>query len=235
MMKVHLVIPCYNEEASLIKLYQELINFGNEDKFKFYILNNGSTDSSADVISSLPVTSGIKFLNLENNKGYGYGVNFGLNQLDKADFIGWFHGDLQFELSNLIEIFEIIKKTTFDEKKIFFKGIRIERSLLSRFFSFFMGISASILLKGKYYEINAQPTIFSYNLLSFITNPPSDFSFDTYVFWLAKKHKYIFLRKKVKFPNREFGNSKWDFGLKSKINFSYKNLKYLLKLNRINK
>ena len=68
MMKVHLVIPCYNEEASLIKLYQELINFGNEDKFKFYILNNGSTDSSADVISSLPVTSGIKFLNLELEK-----------------------------------------------------------------------------------------------------------------------------------------------------------------------
>ena len=53
MMKVHLVIPCYNEEASLIKLYQELINFGNEDKFKFYILNNGSTDSSSDVISSM--------------------------------------------------------------------------------------------------------------------------------------------------------------------------------------
>ena len=98
-----------------------------------------------------------------------------------------------------------------------------------------MGISASILLKGKYYEINAQPTIFSYNLLSSITNPPYDFSFDTYVFWLAKKHKYIFLRKKVKFPNREFGNSKWDFGLKSKLNFSYKNLKYLLTLKRNNK
>ena len=235
MMKVHLVIPCYNEEASLIKLYQELINFGNEDKFKFYILNNGSTDSSEDVISSLPVTSGIKFLNLENNKGYGYGVNFGLNQLDKADFIGWFHGDLQFELSNLIEIFEIIQKKTSDGKNIFFKGIRIERPILSRFFSFFMGISASILLKDKYYEINAQPTIFSYNLLSFITNPPNDFSFDTYVFWLAKKHKYIFLRKKVKFPNREFGNSKWDFGLKSKLNFSFKNFKYLLTLKRNNK
>ena len=138
MMKVHLVIPCYNEDASLIKLYQELINFGNEDKFKFYILNNGSTDNSADVISSLPVTSGIKFLNLENNKGYGYGVNFGLNQLDKADFIGWFHGDLQFELSNLIEIYEIIQKTTFDGKNIFFKGIRIERPIIITIFFHFL-------------------------------------------------------------------------------------------------
>ncbi len=231
-MKIHLVIPCYNEEASLPKLYKELVNFENEDKFIFYILNNGSVDSSTDVIASLPATNGIKFLNLDNNKGYGYGVNYGLNQMDEADFIGWFHGDLQFELTNLIEIYDLIQKGNSNAEKIFFKGIRIERPIISRFFSFFMGVSASILLRGNFYEINAQPTIFSFNLLHSITNPPSDFSFDTYVFWLARKHKYQILRKKVKFPNREFGDSKWDFGIISKLNFSYKNLKYLLTLVR---
>ena len=97
-----------------------------------------------------------------------------------------------------------------------------------------MGISASILLKGKYYEINAQPTIFSYNLLSSITNPPYDFSFDTYVFWLAKKHKYIFW-KKSKISKQRIWKFKMGFGLKSKLNFSYKNLKYLLTLKRNNK
>ena len=35
MMKVHLVIPCYNEEASLIKLYQELINLEMKTNLNF--------------------------------------------------------------------------------------------------------------------------------------------------------------------------------------------------------
>ena len=59
-----------------------------------------------------------------------------------------------------------------------------------------MGFIASLVLKEKFTEINAQPTIFSYDLLEKIDDPPNDFSFDTYVYWLALKNDYRIIRKK---------------------------------------
>ena len=50
-----------------------------------------------------------------------------------------------------------------------------------------------------------------------------------YIGW-QKKNNYKFLRTRVEFPARQFGESKWDFGLISKLKFSYKNMKYILSL-----
>ena len=95
-----------------------------------------------------------------------------------------------------------------------------------------MGI-ASVVLGYKFYEVNAQPTIFSKELIDKIKDPPKDFSFDTYIFWLARKHKYSFKRDLYLFPKREFGASKWDIGFYSKISFSINLFKYFLKLRKI--
>ena len=44
---------------------------------------------------------------------------------------------------------------------IFFKGIRYGRNSVSTIFSFLMGVFATLFLRYRFYEINAQPTIFS--------------------------------------------------------------------------
>tara|TARA_E500000331_G_C17244811_1_gene708680 strand:- start:517 stop:1236 length:720 start_codon:yes stop_codon:yes gene_type:complete len=232
-LKVNLIIPCFNEGESLKVLYEKIDKFISEFDCNvcFYILDNGSSDNTAEIIKNFKINKKIKFLKLINNEGYGNGVNFGIHQVNDADLVGWFHGDLQFELDDLYGIYvkleKLLKK---NENKIFFKGTRYGRSILSSIFSFFMGLIATILLRDKFYEINAQPTIFSTDLLKKIDNPPKDFSFDTYLYWLAKKNKYFFIRQKVKFPKRVYGQSNWDLGLTSKIKFSFKNLKYILSL-----
>jgi len=91
-----------------------------------------------------------------------------------------------------------------------------------------------MILKNKYYEINAQPTIFNRELLNYITNPPIDFSFDTYVFWLAVKKGFVVKRDLFSFPPRKYGLSKWDFGLISKIKFSISLIKYFWSLRKNN-
>ena len=232
-MKINILIPCYNEEESIKQLYKNLVNFDSEFNINFYILNNGSTDNTSSIIEQLEETEKVKFLSIGRNEGYGFGVNFGLNEIPKTNFIGWFHGDLQFEIENLKTIYKKISEEYSKNKSlIFFKGVRRGRSFVSNIFSFFMGVIASFLLREKLYEINAQPTIFSSELIYKISNPPNDFSYDTYVYWLARKNKYKFIREKVNFPNRQFGASKWDFGIWSKLQFSYKNLKYILDLRK---
>ena len=87
----------------------------------------------------------------------------------------------------------------------------------------------------KFKEINAQPTVFSNSLLTFVNEPPKDFNFDTYIYWLALKNNFKVKRDFYNFPPREYGESKWDFGLSSKIKFSISLLKYFFKLKKTNK
>ena len=234
-MKINLLIPCYNEEESIEILYKKIKQFNENHKLdiNFFILDNGSTDDTSQKINVLNSNEKINFIKVTENKGYGYGIKFGLNQISNADMIGWFHGDLQFEIDNLLKIYrEVEDEVKKGNKLIFFKGIRTGRNFVSTFFSLFMGVFATLFLRHSFYEINAQPTIFSSNLISKLDLSPNDFSFDTYVYFLAKKNNYKFIRSKVSFPKREFGESKWDFGFISKIKFSIKNIKYILRLSR---
>lgn len=235
-MKINLLIPCYNEGGSIEILYEKLKKFNETHKLEinFFILDNGSTDETSEKINLLKSNEKIKFIKLTENKGYGYGIKYGLSQIRNADMIGWFHGDLQFEIDNLVGIFKKVEDSLKKGNKlILLKGIRTGRSLISRFFSLFMGIFATLILRHSFYEINAQPTIFSSNLISKLDSSPNDFSFDTYVYFLAKKNNYKFIRTKVSFPKRKFGESKWDFGFISKVKFSIKNIKYILRLSRM--
>lgn len=227
---VTLVIPCYNELESLPILIDKIKS--SKKNINFLIVDNGSTDGSKkyliDIESKLNKNIQIHFINI--NEGYGHGIFTGLKNCE-TQFVGWFHGDLQFDFDNLEKAYNYLLQNK-NSKNIFYKGIRVGRSYIDRFFSVFMGIIATILLRYKFYEINAQPTIFNRELLDKINDPPKDFSFDTYVYWLAKKNKYKFKRDNYKFPAREYGSSKWDIGLKSKLSFSIQLIKYFYKLNK---
>ena len=144
------------------------------------------------------VDTNINFLYLDQNKGYGNGVYQGLKHAENSEFIGWVHGDLQFDFDKINKIFNKLNNLTQNKEIIFFKGVRKGRSLLEKFFSNSMGYIASLILKVNMYEINAQPTIFSSDLMK-INSPPNDFSFDTYVYWAAIKNNYIIQKRRILF------------------------------------
>ena len=233
MINLTLVIPCYNEKENLPLLIK---NISKLDKnIKFTIIENGSSDDSKTYLQAEEknLNSNISVFYIENNEGYGKGVYKGLLSVENSDFIGWLHGDLQFEFDKLNELISKLNDFSSKHEKVFYKGIRTGRSILERFISHFMGIIASKFLGYKFREINTQPTIFSKELIFEFNNPPNDFRFDTYVYWLAMKSGYIVFREHFDFPPREYGNSKWNFGIKSRLIFSYNLIKYFNYLKKI--
>ena len=148
-------------------------------------------------------------------------------------FTGWIHGDLQFEFEKLNTLYDKLNRNDFNSINIFYKGIRINRSKLESFISYCMGLIASIITSHKFYEINAQPTVFSSNLLEKVIHPPIDFSFDTYIYWLALTNNYKIVREKYSFPPRVYGSSKWNFGIISRLKFSKNLIKYFFYLRKI--
>lgn len=87
-LKVKVVIPAYNEEASIAKVIGDL----PQDIEEIVVINNGSTDATVKIASDTGAT-----VLTENKRGYGYaclrGINYFLNQESQPDVVVFLDGD----------------------------------------------------------------------------------------------------------------------------------------------
>jgi hypothetical protein len=95
-----------------------------------------------------------------------------------------------------------------------------------------MGIFESILFASRLEEVNAQPTLFNRNFYEEWQDPPTDFSLDLYALVVAVKSGLGIRRIRVHFLPRQFGQSNWNVGLKSRIKFIKRTLKYSYELRK---
>ena len=182
-----LVVPCYNEIKSLPTLLAKIKNM--DKSTEFIILDNGSFDGSTEYLKTIEnqLQKNISVYFIDKNKGYGSGILEGLKSISNSTYIGWIHGDLQFDFTGLDQLLSFLNQHTEKSTSIFYKGIRKGRKPLDKLFSYAMEVSATLILGMKFKEINAQPTVFSNSLLSFVKEAPNDFNFDSYIYWLALK------------------------------------------------
>lgn len=223
-LRFSIVIPCYNEGASLLKLIDQAEYIAQQGQGEFIFVNNGSVDDSAAIFQEAS-KRGFKVVNLETNQGYGGGILAGL-ELASSDIIGWTHADHQTPLGDVLLATEM-----FTADKVFVKGFRRGRPASSRFFSAGMGVFETILFRTPLREINAQPTLF-HKSLQISWDPPSDFSLDLYAYVLAKRKGYSIKRFDVSLKDRLHGVSSWNTSFASKSNFIKRTFRYSLKLKR---
>lgn len=93
-MRLSVIVPCYDEEKS-IPLILEKFNGAIEGRdMEVVLVNNGSTDHSAEVLNELlPKYPFARSVLVPVNKGYGYGILQGLKEA-KGEFLGWTHADM---------------------------------------------------------------------------------------------------------------------------------------------
>ena len=73
-----LIIPCYNEEKNIPVLLKKIQPLLVNKSIQVVMVNNGSMDDSDSVISKLkPKVSNFKYVIVQKNKGYGYGIKQG--------------------------------------------------------------------------------------------------------------------------------------------------------------
>ena len=223
-----LVIPCYNEEATIELILKKTKNSFLENKIELVLVNNGSTDNTKKILTKLKKNyQHATFINLRNNLGYGGGILAGLKHC-KVEIIGWTHADLQRDPLDAVIAFK--QYNSKENKNLYVKGNRQNRPIKDQFFTFGMSVFETILLNKIIYDVNAQPTIFSKDFYKSWENPPADFSLDLYSYYLALKKGLEIMKIKVEFKDRIAGESNWNKGFASKIKFILRTLKYSLKL-----
>ena len=233
MFLVSIILPCYNESLSLTTLHKKALFLTKNYDIEFIFLDNGSLDDSWEIMSSLKKNEKIRFIRLQNNKGYGFGIKHALGFCN-GKYIGWTHADLQTDLFDLIKVFDFlnnVNKINLNSNKFAFKGIRFARGFVDNFISNGMSLFAMILFtSNKFYEINAQPSIYDKELKNYLMLAPDDYSFDIGAFVIAHSKKYKFIRFPVLFPKRLYGTSHWNLNIYAKLKFILNTMKYLFKL-----
>lgn len=227
-MKLSLIIPCYNEAANLPLLLDRCAFLGTED-IEVILVDNGSTDNSAEVLQSLlPSYPHCRSVRVPVNQGYGFGILSGLRAA-QGDLLAWTHADMQTDPKDVLKGLELFRA---HGHAIYVKGKRIKRPLADVFFTIGMSVFETALLRTRLWDINAQPNMFSRTFFETWENPPHDFSLDLYVYFTARAQGLPVYRFPVEFGERAHGVSHWNVNWAAKMKFIRRTIDFSFELKR---
>lgn len=230
-MKLSVVVPCYNEAKNIPLILERFKAVITRGDVEVVVVNNGSTDESAQVLEKLlPAYGFARGVRVAVNKGYGFGILAGLRAA-RGEFIGWTHADMQTDPGDVIKALAIIEARA-DSPELYVKGRRRGRSAFDSFFTGGMGLFETLYMGQGLWDINAQPNIFHKSFFAEWKNPPHDFALDLYALYQAKKLGLDVVRFDVVFPPRAHGVSHWNTGLAAKWKFIRRTVGFSVELKK---
>ena len=228
-----IIIPCYNEEKNIIKLFEKIGELLEEDSsIEVIIVNNGSTDNTRNSIlnSKLNIDKKIKVYEIKENIGYGHGIMSGV-KIASGEYIGWCHADLQTEPMDVYNAY-LANSEQLKNEKVIIKGLRTNRNMFDGIFTLGMSVFVSIVFQRIINDINAQPKLFSKNFIKFLNHHPHDFSLDLYLLIIAKLKNYKIINHRVILKKRLYGEAKGGGNIKGKLKLIIRTFIYIFQLRK---
>ncbi len=112
MNELTVIIPAYNEEKSLQQFLPQVISFCEKNKFKFIVVNDGSSDSTKKVLENFSSPL-LTVINNKLNKGYGGAIKTGVAAAESTYCIT-IDADGQHDLNDVEKLFSEIKNSNAD-------------------------------------------------------------------------------------------------------------------------
>ena len=114
---ISLIVPCYNEQESILKYYKEtdkITKKMNIVDFEFLFINDGSKDNTLKLIKELSKNDKrVRYISFSRNFGKEGAMYAGLEN-SKGDYVAIMDADLQDPPEMLEEMYEIVKKENYD-------------------------------------------------------------------------------------------------------------------------
>lgn len=226
-----IVLPCYNEAKGLPELLARFRPFAERYAFELILVDNGSTDETAQVLRALLADPAYRFARchpLRPNQGYGGGILAGL-RVARGEILAWSHADLQCAPGDLFAAYD--KLMTYPPgAQVLIKGRRLHRQLNEQFITWGLQALATVVLWTPLHDINGQPKMFPRTLLQALPHPPADFALDLYCLYRARRAGWTIDTVPVDFSRRRHGVSHWAATWRSKWRTIRGFLRYLLVL-----
>jgi len=155
MEKISIIVPCYNEEESLLLFYDEVCRVSAEmssQEFEFIFVDDGSKDKTLEILKNLHQRdSRVRFISFSRNFGKEAGLYAGLSH-STGDYVAVMDADLQDPPDLLAKMLEMIKTEKCDcvaTRRDSRKGEPPIRSFFSKlFYKFINKISQTEIVDG---------------------------------------------------------------------------------------
>ncbi len=139
-----IIIPVYNEERYLPKIFEQLIKFFNKPKYEVIVVDDGSSDGSPKIIKNFERSEIYKFnlktIKLDINSGKGKAIQSGIKN-SKGNYILLQDADLELDIKDSNEMYNLIKSNN-DIKCLF--GSRYLSGKLKKNIYFFNSLIGKI-------------------------------------------------------------------------------------------
>jgi glycosyltransferase involved in cell wall biosynthesis len=115
-MDLSLVIPLFNEEESLVELYEWIRSTNEKEKVSYEVIfvNDGSTDGSAEVLRNLAAKDKrVKVIGFRRNHGKSAGLNVGFAAA-QGDVVITMDADLQDSPDEIADLMRMINEEGYD-------------------------------------------------------------------------------------------------------------------------
>ena len=210
MKEITIVIPVYNDSNSLEILLEKILNTG-QPQLNFLIVDNGSSQP-LELETKYKLNSRVRFVRASENLGFGGGIMLGIAHAD-TEYVGWMPGNLKVDPADVAEMLSQFEL----EPQLVLKASRSGRRLSPRLKTLLAGTIQSILLRSNMLDSGGTPTICSKEFIINLKNPPTDYVFESFVLYKARKSGMKIIRPNVPYGARVYGQSHWQRGLRSEL------------------
>ena len=117
-----IIVPCYNEEESIIAFYEEfisvydnsIIKYNPEIEYELILVNDGSKDNTLKLLKELASNdANVKYISFSRNFGKESALYAGLKN-SSGDYIAVMDADLQDPPNLLPEMIETLDREDYD-------------------------------------------------------------------------------------------------------------------------
>ena len=226
-MKISIIIPCFNEEKTLSKIVDKVLQFQSFEK-EIIIVDDCSKDNTPNIIKDLVLRfKEIKTIRHEKNYGKGAGIKSGVNA-STGDIILIQDADLEYNPEDFDNLLEPFLKTDADvvygSRFLGGKYVRlsffwhyIANKLLTTLCNTFTNLNMTDMETG--YKLFKSEAIKSINLKE------NSFGIEPEITIKLAKKKYIFYEVPISYSGRSYDEGK-KIGLKDAFVAVYCIIKY---------
>ena len=201
------VVPVYNEEASLPEVLPELVTFIRDNGLFLIMVNDGSRDRSLEILHEfLDGRPDCKIVHHKVNRGYGGAIKSGISACE-TDYAITIDADGQHYLEDVLRLFEHLKTTDADMVIGSRKGSK-EASVLRGVGKGIIRWIASRMMPMNIYDLNSGMKLYNTTLAkSYIRLCPDSMAYSDIIGLVFISQRHLVLEYPISIKPRTAGKS----------------------------
>ena len=211
--KISVIVPCYNEQQTILKIIRKIINAKPKDK-EIIIVNDCSTDQTKNILDKFKFKNKIKIINHKKNFGKGKAIITGLKKVT-GNIVIIQDADLEYdpkEYQKLIKpIIDGSYKVVYGSRVLGRKDKKIKQSLAAKFriiINYLLTKYSNILNNQSLTDAHTCYKVFDYNIIKNLNLTEEDFAFCPEVTTKLGNRNFKILEVPISYKGRTYKQGK---------------------------